>query len=1216
MLKDYLSKLLVFAVIFWATGTAFSQSPLTVSAPAGIAGDYEAVQAAFGPWADAQSGTVMLIDDGAGATVGCDPASNVLTGMIALIDRGACGFTTKAFNAEAAGAIAVVICNNNDTEPDAVITMAGGDNCALTIPAVMISYNSCQTIKAEIVNGVTATMPANMPGAGEAVGAEIALAGAGTYTVDTITGEGSVFSDATAAKVYSIVAPSDAAMNVNACLGGADTRLAVLQGCRNGLTLVGDNDDACEMTTGSDPYASDLSVVVYAGETYLIHWDDRWDANGFDFNVSFGALPTVNITFNVDMSQTAVDPSGVKIAGSFNSWSQSDMTDNGDGTWSYTTSVTAGDELQWKYLNGTDGWENSADLGDCGVDDGFGGFNRDYVAGLDDTNLGLVCIGSCFPCPPPPCSNPNAIICDNFDTYATGSTTAANAVFWSTWSGAVGGAEDGIVSDAQAASAPNSLLVGNSGAQDVLLLLGNQTGGKYRLSWNMYIPANHVAYYNVQEDETAGVGWNLNMHFGNDTGGNTAVFGEGVVAEDGSTFTYPEDTWFEVVHMFDLDGNNLRTFVNGVMVSSMDYTGNLGAIDMFSINSDNTYYIDDVEYTAVLTQCAADAIICDGLEFYATGSNTGAQASWWSTWSGATGGAEDGIVSDDQAYEGVNSMLVGNSGAQDVLLLLGNKSAGSYRLSWQMYVPTGAHGYFNIQDEETPGVQWNMEVYLNRDASGTEPPGLGETTLATDNPFAFPQDQWFEVAMAFDLDNDQMAVFIDGTRIGMLPYPDNIGGIDFFSVDNNNTYYIDNILYTELPSCGSPDALICDNLEFYEQGSGTGDNAAWWSTWSGATNGPEDGIVSGDYAQSGTNSLLVSNTGAQDVLLLLGNQTSGSYDLSWSMYIPAGHVGYYNVQEDETPGVGWNLNMHFGNDTGGTTATFGEGVVAETGTTFTYPEDQWFDVVHTFNLDDNTMDIWVDGVQVESGAAFTGNLGSIDIFSINSDNTVYIDDVLFEALPVPTVSVTFAVDLTYYLDAGNALETVKIAGNFGTNGAALPDWSPPDAPVFTDMGDDVWSTTIEFPASSAGQELEFKFLNTADSWGDCGLQQECMGEEDANCKSPNNDNRLLVIPSEDTDLCFTWETCFGCNVVATHEFIDIPMTIAPNPFSEQTVVSFNSAILDGTVSLTNLAGQVIRVYTVNGPQLIIAKGDLAPGMYFLNVVTEDGMSAAQKLVVE
>jgi hypothetical protein len=76
------------------------------------------------------------------------------------------------------------------------------------------------------------------------------------------------------------------------------------------------------------------------------------------------------------------------------------------------------------------------------------------------------------------------------------------------------------------------------------------------------------------------------------------------------------------------------------------------------------------------------------------------------------------------------------------------------------------------------------------------------------------------------------------------------------------------------------------------------------------------------------------------------------------------------------------------------------------------------------------------------------------------------------------------------------------------------------------------------------------------------------------------------------------------------------MTIAPNPFSQQTVVNFNSTILDGQVRLTNLAGQVMRVYAVSGPQLIIDKGDLAPGMYFLNVVTEEGTSAAQKLVVE
>jgi PA domain-containing protein/type IX secretion system substrate protein len=1206
MLKDYLSKLLVFAVLFWATGTALSQSPLTISAPAGIAGDYEAVQAAFGPWADAQAAGVVLIDDGAGASVGCDPASNDLTGMIALIDRGACGFTTKSFNAEAAGAIGVIVCNHLVDYPDSILIMGGGDGCALTIPAVMISYGSCQTIKAELGTGVTATMPANMPGAGEAVGAEIALPGAGTYTVDTITGTGSVFSDATAAKVYSIVAPSDAAMNVNACLGGADTRVAVLQGCRNGLSLVGDNDDACDLGTG-DLYASSLDVVVYAGETYLIHWDDRWDANGFDFNVSFGTLPTVNVTFNVDMSQSVVDPSGMKIAGSFNGWTQTDMTDNGDGSWSYTATVTAGDEMQWKYLNGTDGWEASGDLVDCGIDDGFGGFNRAYVAGLTDESLGLVCIGSCFPCPPPPCLNPNAIICDNFDMYATGSTTGAQAAFWSTWSGAVGGAEDGIVSDEQAASAPNSMLIAEGQAQDVLLLLGNQTSGSFRLSWNMYIPAGKTGYYNVQEDEEPGIAWNMDAFFNEDG----LAPGTGNISQDGATFTYPEDAWFEVVHMFDLDNDNVRVFVDGSMVTTLDFPGNIGSIDFFSIDNDNRYYIDDVEYTAVLTPCHADAIICDGYEFYIAGSTTGPQATWWSTWSGTVGGAEDGIVSPDQAYEGVVSMLIAEGQAQDVLLLLGNRTTGSYRLSWQMYIPAGATGYYNIQEEETPGVAWNLDVNFNE---GGLTPGTGNT-IQSGTTFPYPEDAWFEVAMVHDLDNDVQALFIDGALVETTAYTGSLGSIDFFSIDATNRYYVDNVEFVGLPSCDSPDALICDNLELYQTGSFTGDNAAWWTTWSGTTGGADDGIVSNAYAQSGVNSMYVGNTGMQDVLLLLGNQTSGSYDLSWSMYIPANQVAYYNVQEDETPGVAWNLNMHFGNDDTGATATFGEGVVAETGTTFTYPEDTWFDVVHTFNLDDNTMDIWVDGVQVESGASFTGNLGSIDIFSINSDNTTYIDDVLFEALPIATVSVTFAVDLTYYLDAGNTLETVKIAGNFGTNGASLPDWSPPDAPVFTDLGDDIWSATIEFPAASAGQELEFKFMNTADSWGDCGLQQECMGEEDAACKA-GGDNRLLVIPAENTDLCFTWETCLGCNVVATREFIEIPMSIAPNPFSNQTIVSFNSELVNGQARLTSITGQVMKIYAVNGPQLVIKRDNLASGMYFLNVVTEDGMSAAQKLVVE
>ena len=168
------------------------------------------------------------------------------------------------------------------------------------------------------------------------------------------------------------------------------------------------------------------------------------------------------------------------------------------------------------------------------------------------------------------------------------------------------------------------------------------------------------------------------------------------------------------------------------------------------------------------------------------------------------------------------------------------------------------------------------------------------------------------------------------------------------------------------------------------------------------------------------------------------------------------------------------------------------------------------------------------------------------------------------------------------------------------------------------MGEDVWSAVIEFPTSSVGENLEFKFLNTADTWGDCGAQQECLADgEDDECKNPANDNRLLVIPAENTTLCFTWETCNGCNVSSTQEsLLDFGMKVAPNPFNHQTVIRFGQSLDQAQVRLTSMTGQLVRSYVVTGDQMTIAKDGLQAGVYFLNVWTKDGVSAAEKLVVK
>lgn len=127
-----------------AAGNAF------IDAPAGIAGKYPIRGASFGNRLTTTPLTAEIAVgvDGSGASnLGCqtllNPAS--LKGKIVLIDRGTCTFETKARNAQAAGAVACVICNFENTLPggladDPVIT-------GVTIPTVGMRSGDCELMK-------------------------------------------------------------------------------------------------------------------------------------------------------------------------------------------------------------------------------------------------------------------------------------------------------------------------------------------------------------------------------------------------------------------------------------------------------------------------------------------------------------------------------------------------------------------------------------------------------------------------------------------------------------------------------------------------------------------------------------------------------------------------------------------------------------------------------------------------------------------------------------------------------------------------------------------------------------------------------------------------------------------------------------------------------------------------------------------------------------
>ena len=115
--------------------------------PKTLRGKLDVQQASFGPDLRVNGGitgqVVLANDNSASPTLACEPLVNNVSGKIALIDRGGCAFTTKALNAQAAGAKGVIVANNL---PEGAAPM-GGFSPDVRIPAVGITLEQGNEIK-------------------------------------------------------------------------------------------------------------------------------------------------------------------------------------------------------------------------------------------------------------------------------------------------------------------------------------------------------------------------------------------------------------------------------------------------------------------------------------------------------------------------------------------------------------------------------------------------------------------------------------------------------------------------------------------------------------------------------------------------------------------------------------------------------------------------------------------------------------------------------------------------------------------------------------------------------------------------------------------------------------------------------------------------------------------------------------------------------------
>lgn len=206
---------------------------------------------------------------------------------------------------------------------------------------------------------------------------------------------------------------------------------------------------------------------------------------------------------------------------------------------------------------------------------------------------------------------------------------------------------------------------------------------------------------------------------------------------------------------------------------------------------------------------AQDVLYEEGFETFAVGDYVSDSPVWitWTTGQAGTNG--DAQITDEQAHTGANSLHIysttANGGPMDVVMLAG-LDGGVYECSFWMYVPDGSSAYYNVQEDQAPGVGWAFEAVFAFS---------GDMQIVSDGATVgagtFPLDTWFQVTHMVDMDSDNISVLIDGTEVGAFTFDSPFGGINFYGMGDGTTignYFVDDVTVT-----GESVSSITESLE-------------------------------------------------------------------------------------------------------------------------------------------------------------------------------------------------------------------------------------------------------------------------------------------------------------------------------------------------------------------------------------------------------------------
>lgn len=214
----------------------------------------------------------------------------------------------------------------------------------------------------------------------------------------------------------------------------------------------------------------------------------------------------------------------------------------------------------------------------------------------------------------------------------------------------------------------------------------------------------------------------------------------------------------------------------------------------------------------ILYSLSAQVIVTENVDSYTAGTYFVQQAgSPWTTWDASPGTATDPNVSSTQANSGANSIYIGTT-SNDLVLDLGDKTTGRYKINFKIFVETGKYGYFNIlNDFAGSNSIWGMQTYFRTngyvsvDAGGA----LVDSTTYTIN-------DWTDIIFIVDVDDDFATMYVDSVELVSWIFSSGSFGdgtthkldaINFYGWDAGSGtpgYYIDDITVEQVTPPEAP----------------------------------------------------------------------------------------------------------------------------------------------------------------------------------------------------------------------------------------------------------------------------------------------------------------------------------------------------------------------------------------------------------------------------